>query len=74
KKIFTTQMNASKNVYDADLKENVAIVIGNEGNGICSELLDDSESLSIPMEGKTESINAAISAAIVMYESLRQRR
>ena len=74
KQIFTTQMNATKSIYDVDLKQNTAVVIGNEGNGICQELLDNSTCLSIPMEGKTESINAAISAAMVMYESLRQRR
>lgn len=74
KTIYTTQMNADMSVYDADLRTNVAVVIGNEGNGICEELLMNSKSLSIPMQGKTESINAAISAAIVMYESLRQRR
>lgn len=73
KKVFTTSMDAKKRVSDADLKENVAIVIGNEGNGICQELMEGADSLSIPMQGKTESINAAISAAIVMYESLRQR-
>jgi len=74
KTIYTTKMNADSSVFDADLRKDVAIVIGNEGNGICEELLNDSKSLSIPMEGKTESINAAVSAAIVMYESLRQRR
>lgn len=73
KKLYTTAMQA-KSVYDADIKENSCIVIGNEGNGVSKKLLENSETLSIPMEGKTESLNAAISASIIMYESLRQRR
>lgn len=74
KKIYATAMNGKECVCDANLKSDVAIVIGNEGNGVCKELLEKASTLSIPMQGQTESINAAISAAIVMYESLRQRR
>ena len=74
KKLYATSMHASKTIYDADLKNDVAIVIGNEGNGVSENLLAAAEGLAIPMEGKTESINAAISAAMIMYESLRQRR
>ncbi len=45
-----------------------ALVIGNEANGISKEVLEKSDvKIKIPMEGKVESLNAAISAAVLMY-------
>lgn len=45
-----------------------AIIIGNEANGISKEVLDVADvKIKIPMEGKVESLNAAISAAVLMY-------
>jgi len=73
-RLYATAMNAKTSIFDADLKNSAGIVIGNEGNGVSKELLTSADTLSIPMEGKTESMNAAISAAMIMYESLRQRR
>lgn len=47
----------------------IALVIGNEANGINDELITKSDKLiKIPIYGKAESLNAAISAAILMYE------
>ena len=74
KKIFTAAMNGRTELMNAGLSENAAVVIGNEGNGADRVFLEKAETLSIPMEGKTESLNAAIAAAAIMYESLRQRR
>ena len=58
--------------YDVNLSDNVALIVGNEGNGI-SEMLKNSadERVTIPMCGEIESLNAAISAAILMYERVR---
>ena len=62
--------------YDeADYTKRCAILIGNEANG----LSEASASLAgcrirIPMEGRTESLNAAVAAAVLMYEAFRQRR
>lgn len=51
-----------------------AFLIGNEGNGLTKELSDSADScLKIPMEGRVESLNAAVSAALLMYEAHRQR-
>jgi len=74
KKIFAAAMNGKTELSKADLSENAAVIIGNEGNGVCECFMEQAETLSIPMEGKTESLNAAIAAATIMYESLRQRR
>lgn len=74
KKIICTAPSSSRFYYDIDMRENTAIIIGNEGNGVCDELSVHSEiQVKIPMEGSIESLNAAVSAGILMYESVRQR-
>lgn len=58
------------NFYNTvDYNNKVALVIGNEANGINDELISKSDILvKIPIYGKAESLNAAISSAILMYE------
>ena len=74
KRLIATALEADKAYYDCDLKEDAAIVIGNEGNGIDRELLKRAdEIITIPMAGNTESLNAAVSAGILMYERIRRR-
>ncbi len=67
-----------KGVNDYD-RENYAdacgIIIGNEANGITQETANRADCLvKIPMEGKVESLNAAIASGLMMYEVYRQRR
>ena len=51
-----------------------AFLIGNEGNGLSDEITALATcKIRIPMEGQVESLNAAVSAAILMYEAKRQR-
>lgn len=58
--------------YREDLSGNVALVIGNEGNGISDEIMALADvRVTLPMKGSTESLNAAVSAAILMYEAVR---
>lgn len=61
--------------YDSfSFQEPVAFLIGNEGNGLSAELAGAASSyLKIPMEGQLESLNAAVAAALLMYEAHRQR-
>lgn len=55
-------------------QKGTAFLIGNEGRGLSGELTSCAESLlKIPMEGQVESLNAAVSAALLMYEAHRQR-
>jgi len=63
-------------IYDrADYSKGAGIVIGNEANGISQEILEYVTScIRIPMEGRLESLNAAVSAAVIMYEAARQKR
>lgn len=74
KKIICTAPGADIYYYEAGLKEDAAVIIGNEGNGVCREFLEGSDCLvKIPMEGTVESLNAAVAAAVLMYESVRQK-
>ena len=65
-----------ENYYDSfDFTKGTAFLIGNEGNGLKKETADMADSyLKIPMEGKVESLNAAIATSLIMYETYRQRR
>lgn len=64
-----------KAYYDTfDFRTGTAFLIGNEGRGLKEETADLAEYyLKIPMEGQVESLNAAVSAALLMYEAHRQR-
>ena len=72
KQVWTADMEGTP-CYDAELAQNVAIVIGNEGNGADALFKENSGRVTVPMAGQTESLNAGIAAAVLMYESLRQR-
>ena len=65
-----------ENAYDEeDYTTGCAFLIGNEGNGLRDEVADCANCLiRIPMEGEAESLNAAVAAAVLMFEAGRQRR
>lgn len=74
-KIVSTSLETNKYYDEVDYKGKTAFIIGNEANGVLKEVLDLSDDLvKIPMEGKVESLNAAIAASIMMYEAVRQKR
>jgi RNA methyltransferase, TrmH family len=73
--VYAAHLKDSKEYDKLDLKGSHAYMIGNEGNGLSDQLSSIADSyLKIPMEGKVESLNAAIAASILMYETARQRR
>lgn len=73
-KVIATVPNAKNSIYVQDLKKPCAWIFGNEGAGISSLLLDHvTHHLSIPMPGKTESLNVAMASTICLFEMLRQR-
>ena len=58
----------------ADFNRDLAIVIGAEGEGLAQLVRRECDYLvSIPMRGKTESLNASVAAGVLLYEVLRQR-
>ena len=72
--IYGTEMNGEKEYYNEDLKGAIAIVIGNEGTGMSRIVRENCDVLlRIPMKGRTNSLNASVSAGIIIYEVLKQR-
>jgi 23S rRNA (guanosine2251-2'-O)-methyltransferase len=60
---------------DADFNRDLALVIGAEGEGIGPLVARECDyRISIPMLGKTQSLNASVAASILLYEAIRQRR
>ena len=72
--VFGTAANGTTGLYGADLKGAAAIVIGSEGDGMTRLAAENCDFLvSIPMKGDLNSLNASASAAILLYEAVRQR-
>lgn len=72
--ICGTDINTKTFYYNQDLKGPIAIVIGNEGFGISRLVKENCDFLvKIPMKGKITSLNASVSAGIVIYEAVKQR-
>ena len=75
KKIISTCFETEINYFDVDLQNEVALLIGNEGGGLSPELIDKSDvKVKIPMEVSVNSLNAAVAAGILMYESIREKK
>ena len=73
KKIVVTALDAENDCFEADLSENIALVIGNEGQGVSYEFINAADlKIKIPMEGSIESLNAAVAAGILMYQSKKK--
>ena len=71
---YAARLDESAEYDKCRLDEPCALLIGNEGNGLSKEITEAaSHGIYIPMSGKTESLNAAISASILAYEARRQR-
>lgn len=70
KKLVVTCPDTELSCFEADMTEDIALVIGNEGQGVSEELINASHiKVKIPMEGSIESLNAAVAAGILMYQS-----
>ncbi len=73
--ICGTDMNTDKYYYDEDFTGGIGIVIGSEGYGMSRLVKENCDFLvKIPMKGKITSLNASVSAGIVMYEVVKQRK
>lgn len=73
--IAGTALEAEQYCYDSDLKGPLGIVIGSEGEGMSRIVREHCDFLvKIPMLGQTESLNASVATAILLYEAVRQRK
>lgn len=65
---------AERSIFEVDFTGPIAIVLGAEDTGVSTSVLKrSSKKAKIPMVGKTESLNVSVSAAISVYEAVRQR-
>lgn len=74
-KIYCTYLKASIDYLEADFREGSAIVMGTESTGISDIWVEAADqNLIIPMNGIADSLNVSVTAAIVVFEAIRQRR
>ena len=74
-KVYATELNKEAKQYqELPYHENVAIIMGNEGQGVRSEILKlVDESVYIPIYGQAESLNVGVAAGIMMYGLIRKK-
>ncbi len=69
-KIIACDLDTEKTYLDIDYSGRIAIIIGNEGNGIDRQLLDHADhTVKLPIIGRIESLNASVAAGIMMYKA-----
>ncbi len=71
---YAAHLGGSRLYYDVSYEGRIGILIGNEAHGLSDGVADQADELiKIPMQGKLESLNAAVSAALIMYEATRRQ-
>ena len=74
-KTFATTPDTEKVYTDSDFTQSSAIVVGTEHDGLSDEWLNHAnEKIKIEMNGQADSLNASVSAAVVLFEAKRQRK
>lgn len=74
-KVYASHLKGEHAYDQEDYRTGCAFLIGNEGNGLRDEVAECADHyVIIPMQGKVESLNAAVAAAVLMFEVSRQRR
>ena len=74
-RILTAQLQDSELYYDMDMTCGTAIVMGTEATGLTNEWREAADAhIRIPMCGQLDSLNVSVSAAILLYEAVRQRK
>jgi TrmH family RNA methyltransferase len=73
-RVLTTSVQGARPATLVDLASPVALIIGNEGNGVPADLAVKADgAITIPFPGPVESLNAAVAASVLLYEAARQR-
>ena len=74
-KLYAAHLKGESSYDEQSYQGACGFLIGNEGNGLSDEVAECADTyIRIPMGGEVESLNAAVSAALLMYECSRQRR
>lgn len=70
--IYASSLDTDVSYNQLSYPDKVAIIVGNEGNGISKEILDVADfKVKIPIYGKAESLNVAIATSLLLYEARR---
>lgn len=73
-RLWCAALSASVPYHEADLKRGGAIAVGTEADGLSTDWLEASDqNIIIPMRGEIDSMNVSVSAAIIIFEAMRQR-
>ena len=73
-RILTAQLQDSELYYDTDMRCGTAIVMGTEATGLTNQWREAADAhIRIPMCGRLDSLNVSVSAAILLFEAVRQR-
>jgi 23S rRNA (guanosine2251-2'-O)-methyltransferase len=73
-KVIATTEKASNLIYDEDLTQALAVIMGSEDKGVSNQLIKKADSLlKIPIYGSIDSLNVSVASGIVIYETIRQR-
>lgn len=74
-RILTAQLQDSEWYYDTDMTGAAALVMGTESTGLTQAWRDSADAhIKIPMLGRLDSLNVSVSAAVLLYEAVRQRK
>lgn len=74
-RILTAQLQDSEWYYDTDMTGATALVMGTESTGLTQAWRDSADAhIKIPMLGRLDSLNVSVSAAVLLYEAVRQRK
>lgn len=74
-RVLATHLDAeAKSIYEVDMTQSVALLFGNEHEGVSKEALAHSDgNFIIPQMGMVQSLNISVACAVTLYEALRQR-
>ena len=73
--VIGTSPYATQSYFDLDFKQKIAILVGNEANGLEeSRKKSVDKMVSIPMQGQAESLNVAMATTLILYERVRQNQ
>lgn len=72
--VVSTGLDAARHCYEMNWEQGIWFIVGNEGAGVSSEVATHvDELITIPMQGRTESLNVAMATTVLLFEAMRQR-
>ena len=72
---MTAIVEGSTELFDADLTGNIVLVLGNEARGLDEQWRNENfQPIRLPMQGIADSLNVSVTAAVMMYETVRQQK